>query len=134
MIFTQGASYAVSSLVYMAARPDELSACSAVCKAANLPERFVLQILRSLVNAGVLTSMRGVKGGYRLAKPADKVTLHDVVEAVQGPAMARETTQFAALNNSGRATVENTLSGIDGDIRKRLASVTIADLKLAKGK
>src|SRR5262249_15437011 len=46
---------------------------------------FLLQILRSLVTHGILHSTRGVEGGYTLKRPAEDISLLDVIEAVDGP-------------------------------------------------
>ncbi len=50
-----------------------------------MPERFLLQILRNLVTHGILRSTRGVDGGYALVRPADQISLLDVIEAIEGP-------------------------------------------------
>ena len=50
-----------------------------------MPERFLLQILRNLVTHGILRSTRGVDGGYSLVKPADQISLLEVIEAIEGP-------------------------------------------------
>ena len=50
-----------------------------------MPERFLLQILRNLVTHGILRSTRGVDGGYSLVRPADEVSVLDVIEAIEGP-------------------------------------------------
>jgi Rrf2 family protein len=50
-----------------------------------MPERFLLQILRNLVTHGILRSTRGVDGGYALVKPADQISLLEVIEAIEGP-------------------------------------------------
>jgi Rrf2 family protein len=50
-----------------------------------MPERFLLQILRSLVTHDILHSTRGVEGGYTLKRPAEDISLLDVIEAVDGP-------------------------------------------------
>ena len=50
-----------------------------------MPERFLLQVLRSLVTQDILRSTRGVEGGYSLRKPAHELTLLEVIEAVDGP-------------------------------------------------
>jgi len=52
--------------------------------AEGLPDRFLLKLLGALVRAGILLSVKGPNGGYRLAKPANKVTLLEVIEAVDG--------------------------------------------------
>src|SRR5262249_1491378 len=54
-------------------------------QAHGIPERFLLKLLKPLVSAGILQSVRGPGGGYRLARPASKITLLEVIEAVDGP-------------------------------------------------
>lgn len=66
-----------------------------------MPERFLLQVLRTLVNEGLLKSTRGVDGGYRLAKPASQISLLDIVEAVDGP-IQPELPQIAGLTPSSQ--------------------------------
>ena len=48
-------------------------------------DKFVLQVMRLLVLAGIVTIRRGVQGGYTLAKPANKITLLEIVQAIDGP-------------------------------------------------
>jgi Rrf2 family protein len=50
-----------------------------------MPERFLLQILRILVTQGILKSTRGVEGGYALSKPAEQISLLEIMEAIDGP-------------------------------------------------
>jgi Rrf2 family iron-sulfur cluster assembly transcriptional regulator len=53
-----------------------------------IPARYLEQIFRRLRQAGLVVSKRGPGGGYQLAREASKVTLRDVVEAVEGPLAA----------------------------------------------
>jgi Rrf2 family protein len=57
----------------------------AIAEAEGLPERFLVKVLTPLARAGVLESVRGPCGGFRLARPAKGITLLEVVEAVDGP-------------------------------------------------
>jgi len=59
-----------------------------ICEAQGVPARFLVHILLQLKAAGIVASIRGAAGGYRLAKSADEVTLHDIRDAVEGPADA----------------------------------------------
>ena len=47
--------------------------------------RFTLKILHKLVIAGLVTSYKGVKGGYKLAKAPEDITLKSVIELIDGP-------------------------------------------------
>jgi Rrf2 family protein len=50
-----------------------------------MPERFLLQILRSLVTHGILQSTRGVEGGYSLDRDPSEISLLEIIEAIDGP-------------------------------------------------
>lgn len=56
-----------------------------VSDSAHLPLPIVSKILKTLAREGILHSHRGVKGGYSLAQPAEKVTLAEVIQALEGP-------------------------------------------------
>ena len=56
-----------------------------VSRQENIPVKFLEQILLHLRNAGLLTSKRGVGGGYRLARPASEITVGEVMRALDGP-------------------------------------------------
>jgi Rrf2 family protein len=58
---------------------------SDIAEAQGIPPSFMAKILRSLVRARLLRSSRGVHGGFSLARPASKISLLDVVEAIEGP-------------------------------------------------
>jgi len=58
---------------------------SDIAEAQGIPPSFMAKILRSLVRARLLRSSRGVHGGFALARPGAKITLLDVVEAIEGP-------------------------------------------------
>ena len=79
-------AYAVQATIHLAesdfSRPVP---CSRLAKEGNMPERFLLQILRSLVTHGILKSTRGVDGGYTLTRPPREISLLDVIEAIEGP-------------------------------------------------
>jgi Rrf2 family protein len=51
----------------------------------TIPQKFLEQILVSLKSAGFVTSKKGKGGGYRLAQPAEKITIGSVIRAIEGP-------------------------------------------------
>lgn len=53
-----------------------------ICKLQQLPKKYVEHLLNSLKNAGLINSSAGSKGGYVLARPAEKISLYDIMEAV----------------------------------------------------
>jgi Rrf2 family protein len=95
-----------------------------------MPERFLLQVLRTLVNEGILKSTRGVDGGYRLARPMSQITLLDIVEAIDGP-IQPELPQIGGLTPQSQRKLAEALGDIAADAKRRLASITLAQLKAA---
>src|SRR5262245_36927551 len=72
-------AYSLCAMIYLArSEPGIPVPCSALARSGNMPERFLLQILRGLVNHGLLSSTRGVEGGYCLTRPPQEITLYDV--------------------------------------------------------
>jgi len=96
-----------------------------------MPERFLLQILRSLVNYGMLKSTRGVDGGYSLTRPATEITLLQVFEATDGP-RTPSLPPLDSLPASSQAKLLEVMSDISADASRRLAQVTLADLSATK--
>ncbi len=86
MKLSRTVSYAVKATLQLAQWPgDGPVPCSKLASQGNMPERFLLQILRNLVTHGILRSTRGVDGGYALVRPADQISLLEVIEAIEGP-------------------------------------------------
>ena len=131
MKLTRASSYALHALEYMAARGlDTPVASHHIAQARGIPELYLLKVLKSLVSAQILRSLKGPNGGYRLARPATKITMLEVVEAVDGPIRGQ-----ALLNREGGkdgSGLEPRLEAICDQaavlLRRRLGKVRVSDL------
>jgi Rrf2 family protein len=86
MRLTRASSYALYALANMARqKPGTPVASHTIAREHGIPERFLLKVLNPLVSAGILSSLKGPHGGYRLARSASDITLLEVIEAVEGP-------------------------------------------------
>ncbi len=133
MKLNQTIAYAIAATAHIAAAPaGSPISNTAICKGTKMPDRYLLQVLRKLVTHGILVSTRGIAGGYKLAKPASKITLLEIVEAIDGRIGANGDVDVAGLSKESTATVEKALAAIEADARKRLAAITLADLRAAK--
>ena len=84
MKLSRTVSYAVRAAMQLAeSEPMVPVPCSRLASEGEMPERFLLQILRILVTHGILKSTRGVDGGYSLSRPADEISLLEVIEAIR---------------------------------------------------
>ncbi len=86
MKLTRASSYALHAVAYMAAQKhDRPIASHKIAEARGIPERFLLKVLKPLVSARVLLSIKGPNGGYRLARSAGDISMLEILEAVDGP-------------------------------------------------
>lgn len=82
---TKQADYAIVLLTRMAGEPENQFNASEVAEQTGLPQPIVSKILKLLARRELLTSHRGAKGGYRLARTAGDITVAQIIEAVEGP-------------------------------------------------
>ena len=86
MQLTKGVEYGIEGILYLARRgEDESALIREISKATKIPETFLSKIFQRLATKGLLRSRRGFRGGFRLARPARRITLREIVEALQGP-------------------------------------------------
>jgi Rrf2 family protein len=82
------ADYALIALSYMAAHGQRpVVTAREMAERHSIPVELLAKVLQRLVRAGVLTSIQGINGGYRLAKVPAAISVAQVVEAIDGPLM-----------------------------------------------
>ncbi len=91
MQITKQADYAVRAVMYLAKlQSGERAATSKIAEEQHIPPSFLAKIVSQLSIAGLLHTSRGARGGVALARTPDKITLLDVVEAIDGPILLNE--------------------------------------------
>ena len=84
MQFTKAEEYGLFGLIYLAKQPgNTVSTLREISQAQSIPDKFLAKIFQNLTRAGVIKSHRGVRGGFALARPAKKISLAEVFEAIQ---------------------------------------------------
>ncbi|SJZ64540.1 iron-responsive transcriptional regulator RirA [Consotaella salsifontis] len=84
MRLTRHTNYAIRILMYCAANDDgRLSRVGDIAKSYGVSDLFLFKILQPLVEAGMVSTLRGRKGGIKLARPASEITLRAVVELTE---------------------------------------------------
>ena len=126
MNLTRAASYAIHALVFLAAQGrNRPMASHKIARARDIPERFLVKVLRPLVFVRILHSLKGPNGGYRLARAASEITMLEVVEAVDGP--IRGQSAASTVGNLDRRLNE-IFSQAAEQIRKQFRKVRISEL------
>ena len=130
MKLTRASSYALHAVAFMAAQKhDRPVASHNIAQARNIPERFLLKVLKPLVSARVLLSIKGPNGGYRLARPAADISMLEILEAVDGP--IRGQAPFSESEENGgplNHKLEAICKQTADQVRKHLEKVKMSDL------
>jgi Rrf2 family protein len=81
-MLSQTAEYALRAIVYLSDQPDKPVTGQQLAKAAQVPAGYLLKVMQSLSRAGLVDAQRGKNGGFTLTAPPDRITILDVVNAV----------------------------------------------------
>jgi Rrf2 family protein len=83
---SRASTYAFYGLSYLAGQPPERYVpLSEIREHYGVPDKHLAKIFQQLVRVGILSSARGVQGGFALARPASKISPLEVIEAIEGP-------------------------------------------------
>jgi Rrf2 family protein len=123
------ADYAVRATLELAAHGGGPLKRNELAAAQSIPAGFLENILLDLRQADVVRSQRGPDGGYWLARPAEEISVADVVRAVEGPLASVRGERPGALSFQGSARpLEELWVAVRASLRAVLESVTLADL------
>lgn len=144
MLFSTKAEYGVRLMVELGRRAGESPvdeaepvALSAVAESETLPLSYLEHLVAKLRQAGLVSSVRGAHGGYRLARTASEIEMLEVVQALEGPITPMECFQ---VDREGRVLCSHESDGdracatkllwtrVQGGINKALTGTTLEDL------
>ena len=121
--------YGIVLLTQFAARQDASPMTARELAAlAKLPQPTVGKLLKQLSHNGLLTSLRGTKGGYSLARPAGEITVAQIIEALEGPMALTECQAPGVCEQERFCSVKPNWLVINRTVRDALSNVTLADM------
>jgi Rrf2 family protein len=124
------ADYAVRAVVELAAAADEKPVkAERIATAQEIPLNFLENILGELRHAGLVRSHRGADGGFRLAKPAEAISVADVIRAVEGPlASVRGAPPEESRYDGASESLLKVWIAVRASLRSVVEHVTVADV------
>jgi len=130
--FNQATDYAFRVIIHLAELPEgELANSQAIAEEQNIPIGFLQKIMRSLVKGELVKSYRGVDGGFVLATSAEKISLLDVIEVMEGPLDLQRCLKEESACTKGcnaKCPVHTSLAVIQVNFTKALSEVNFAGL------
>ena len=121
--------YAVRAAAELAAADEGPVKGERLAEAQDIPLQFLEHILLEMKHAGIVRARRGAKGGYWLARPADDITIAEIVRAVEGPIAHVQSSPPEAIEYRGNAKhLQKVWIAVRASLRQVVEQVTLADL------
>jgi Rrf2 family protein len=132
MTINQATDYAFRAVQYLAQSDERVVDARQIAQSEAIPMRFLLRIMPSLIQAGIVASHRGAGGGYSLARDPRQITFLDVVEAVEGPVYVnrcQKDYEYCSKHGAPACAIHQKLNIIQSKISEELRQYNFGDLK-----
>lgn len=128
---SRAGEYGILGLAYIAQQDKEICFIREIAEAWDLPESFLAKILQKLAKVGILHSHKGSMGGFSLARPAEEITLKEIIEAVQGPIIINWCEVSEELcDRFENCLLERIVQEATAKVREVFSEYTVADLAM----
>ena len=100
-----------------------------ISKRQEISEKYLWQVINLAKAAGLVTSARGPKGGYSVAKPPDQITMLDIISALEGPVTLVDCLDKSDFcNRSSSCVTREVWAHIEDSLKKTMNSITLQEL------
>jgi Rrf2 family protein len=125
--------YGVRAMFDLAMHADEGAvALKSVAQREHISEKYLEHLFASLKKAGLIHSVRGAQGGYRLGKPPEEITIGDIIRVLEGPVSPTECvieeTGSKRCERSAECVMRLVWCKVKDEIDRVLDSITLADI------
>ncbi len=131
MRITLESDYALRIITALAEVDDVVDA-KTLSERTYVTLRFTLKILNKLVQGGLISSFKGVKGGYKLKLDADSITLKSVIELIDGPIVIARCLEHnegcTMISDKSACIYHHIFDSISMDVARKLSNITIKDI------
>jgi Rrf2 family protein len=107
---------------------NQATASHVIARERGISEKFLLKVLKPLVTARILHSIKGPRGGYRLARSAREISLLEILEAVDGP--IRGEAPDSPVRNHVSRNLESICHQLADVLRRQLGKLKVAELNI----
>jgi FeS assembly SUF system regulator len=122
--------YAVVVLVRLS-REDAVQTSPGIATTTGIPEPTVAKVLKAMAGRGLVTSLRGARGGYRLGRSLATIPVAEVIEAIDGPIALTACVDGGDCESSCLCPMRGRWDPVNSAIRAALRAITLADMEIA---
>jgi Rrf2 family protein len=135
MFIRREGDYAVRCVLFLARERHGVMSSGEISRSASIPRSFLAKILQRLAKRGIVESIQGISGGFRLAKPPSRINLLEVIEAAQGPSAINIcVVDKKNCDLSAACAVHPVWMELRDDLEKKLRRKTFARILAGAGK
>lgn len=130
MLFTTKTEYGLKALVFLAKQKNNQPvSLTTVARATKISQSYLEQIFRRLKGDGIVVSVKGAEGGYLLARKPDKISIFEIVEALEGTiAVFYCMSQSQAFCSVGGCLTKKVWEELQNNIIKTLRKFKLKDI------
>jgi Rrf2 family protein len=127
-VLSQTVEYALRAATYLAAEADRPHTLDQIASVTKVPSAYLSKVMQQLVRVGLVASRRGIGGGFTLAKPAGKLRIIEIVQAVDPIQRIRTCPLGLAAHGKRLCPLHKRLDDALAAMEKAFASTTLAEV------
>jgi len=127
-MLSQTVEYSLRAIVWLAAHADEPQTNQQIADATKVPAGYLSKVMQSLGRVGMVTAQRGKKGGFLLARPAETLSVLEVINTVEPIQRIRECPLGIASHGTHLCPLHKRLDGAMEMIENAFRETSIADI------
>ncbi|MGE3108599.1 MAG: Rrf2 family transcriptional regulator [Phycisphaerales bacterium] len=131
-MFSQTVEYALRAMMHLTANPATPLTSEAIAASTSVPSGYLSKVLRDLVRADLISSARGPRGGFRLAREPSRISILDVVNAVD-PIQRISRCPIGNPNHTRLCALHRSLDNALATVESALRASSLADMLAADG-
>ena len=129
MRLSRQSDYAIRVMVELASSRSHASDVPTICRHQRMPEAYGAKVVQALARAGLVVTARGPRGGVRLSRPPEAISLLEVVEAAEGPTVFTRCMLWPGeCPPPGRCALHPVLDGLREAVAGYLGGISVAEL------
>jgi len=125
---SEAANLGLHALAVIAAGPEPVARTREIAARLKASAAHLAKVMVALEHAGLVTGTRGPTGGYRLVRPASRISLREVYEAIEGPMRARSCLFGKPVCNAGGCVLSEYFGKLNREVIRTLERTRLTDL------
>lgn len=125
---TEAVSLGMHVMAVLASEPKRLLSVREAAAALDVSEAHLAKVMQRLARAGLVESVRGPRGGFLLARPADDIVLLEIYEAIEGSIVVRHCLFSTKLCDGKKCIFGGLLTAVDTQVKEHFGATRLTQI------